>query len=325
MAEILDSLNINNDIQSVSQADEALIADTQASVVGLFGLTALVTKLNTLLEGVINANKNKLNGKYYTEYTEAELKNILEQVLKTLNDIDFTLKNATKPTLIYGYNSGSTTANQLLATQLDVLTNALPGDSKAFKVLVKDMFNDYSKAITSSKKLINKFFKLSGQNLLKDTGLTSSVLKGFLEKNSLWGAKKQLMKDLLAQLGDKKYIPITCKRKDGSTFVRNYQVDKYAQLVARTRFGQAQVLGAIETSEANDIYTFTVTSHNTQTAICKPHEGKIYTTDRELIDLGIFPALDGSTTPLYHVNCQHRLVPRVYSQAAMARLKARAA
>ena len=64
MAEILDSLNINNDIQSVSQADEALIADTQASVVGLFGLTALVTKLNTLLEGVINANKNKLNGKY---------------------------------------------------------------------------------------------------------------------------------------------------------------------------------------------------------------------------------------------------------------------
>ena len=133
MAEILDSLNINNDIQSVSQADEALIADTQASVVGLFGLTALVTKLNTLLEGVINANKNKLNGKYYTEYTAAELKNILEQVLKTLNDIDFTLKNATKPTLIYGYNSGSTTANQLLAAQLDVLTNAGPGDSKALK------------------------------------------------------------------------------------------------------------------------------------------------------------------------------------------------
>lgn len=207
MAEILDSLNINNDIQSVSQADEALIADTQASVVGLFGLTALVTKLNSLLEGVISANKNKLNGKYYTEYTEAELKNILEQVLKTLNDIDFTLKNATKPTLIYGYNSGSTTANQLLAAQLDVLTNAGAGDSKALKVLVRDMFNDYSKAITSSKKLINKFFKLSGQNLLKDTGLTSSVLKGFLEKNSLWGAKKQLMKDLLVQLGDKRAFP----------------------------------------------------------------------------------------------------------------------
>lgn len=326
MAEIHSNLNLDDSIQTVGQADEELVSDTnESSLLGFLGLSALLAKIKNLLFGVIEANKNKLSGKYFYEYTEEDLANILSQVLKTLNEIDFTLKNATKPTLIYGFKSGSKVANQLLRKQLGILSDTSVVDPKALRVLINDMFNDYSVAITDSKKLINRFFKLSGQNLLKDTGITSSVIKGFLSKNSLWGAKKQLMKDLLAQLGDEKYIPITCKRKDGSTFVRNYKIDTYSQLVARTRFGQAQVLGAIEESKAYDIYTYTVTSHNTQTEICKPHEGKVYTTDPELIALKIFPPLDKTNTPLYHVNCQHRIVPRVYSQAAIDRLKKRVA
>jgi hypothetical protein len=322
----MDANNLNfNTIQDEEDADQALIKDAEQILSWNQDTEQIANSIKYQLSGIITANRNRLTGKSIESFSESSINQIKQSVFRALDELEYNLILASNPAIINGYSSGVSVSSQLLSAQLDTLEQIFPIDSKTLKSLIRSMNDDFNSAIADSKKMLTSFFRLSSQNLIREAQISTAILRGNLERNSLWGAKKELMKEFIDKLGDNKLLPITCTRKDGTTFIRNYKPSTYSELVTRTRYGQAQVLGAIEVSEANGVYTFTVTSHNTKTAICKPHEGRIYTTDPELIRLGIFPELNGFTTPLYHVNCQHRLVPKVYSMAALERLKSRKA
>lgn len=103
-----------------------------------------------------------------------------------------------------------------------------------------------------------------------------------------------------------RYMQIINKNGDVMTFTTDY----YAEMVTRTRIGEAQVQGVIDSSLKYDVSTFRVSTHGTTTEICKPHEGKIYTLDPKYLN---HPSVDGmltrDTRPLYHINCLHRINP----------------
>jgi len=87
-----------------------------------------------------------------------------------------------------------------------------------------------------------------------------------------------------------------------------YKPSYYAELVARTKFHQANSQAALVTAQNHDTDLMQVSSHNTSTKICVPFEGKIFSIsgrDRR------FPPLTDS--PPFHPNCLHLDFPTFVS------------
>ena len=191
-------------------------------------------------------------------------------------------------------------------------------------LIYKEVVKITKKYINSnSNPKLNKFRKLINDTIftfkrsfdsLKDNALLFNNLTDKFLNNKLSETEKELFKNLTDKFKEKKFITITTK--NGRE--RNYKVKTYIELVNRTSFANAQVQSSIDTSEANNIFTFVVTSHNTQTEICKPHENKIYTTLQKLTKY--FPLLTNKNKPTYHVNCQHRLLPKPFTKKQLERM-----
>jgi hypothetical protein len=307
MPEILNSTNPDKELNNNSN-DGAANLDSQ--------INYLVETINKDLKSISDNNKNMLAGNP-SELTGFEIEEAEKRLIRNINSIIFVISAVLPILLKNGFKVGSSISLKILSEFIE--NPATIGlDSKALQLLIKDSLNDIILGLGESKKIIKKYFKMTKQLKVYEEDIVSSIATGASKKNPLWGARKELMKLFNDKLGNGQLIPVRCIRKDGTNYIAYWKPDKYSQLVARTRIGEAQVLGAIETSEENGTYTFTVTSHNTKTAICAPHEGKTYTTDPRLISWGVFPSLDGNR-PLYHPNCQHRLIPSYLSQKALER------
>jgi len=108
------------------------------------------------------------------------------------------------------------------------------------------------------------------------------------------------IKDFLAELiADENLITIT--GKDGIT--RNYNLRKYARMVARTTLAKAQTQATLDLSREYDNDLVQVSDHSTDCAECEEYEGNIYS----LSGSSRFPRLPAS--PPYHPNCRHGLLP----------------
>jgi len=243
------------------------------------------------------------------------------------------------------YRDGRKFANEIL--EIERLVKTTTGDKKAIKALIKDMNMDFDTKIKSFQRRTSQVMHaFSKQGALTESEISLLVAQGYIDKNTAMGAKKvlrarisetgeildeselaawierklkrkkteinkrnvnQAVRDRLyaaevERLKDGKFMQIIDKNGD----IRTYKVDTYADLVSRTRLGEAQVLGTIEEANEYNIDTFRVSDHNTTTKKCQEFEGKTFTTDPNNKK---FPLLTEQTRPLYHVNCQHRLLP----------------
>lgn len=127
--------------------------------------------------------------------------------------------------------------------------------------------------------------------------------------------KARLRAEFEQKFADEKFMQIIDKNGN----VRNYRVETYTNMVARTRLGDAQVLGSIEQGAEYGITEFKVTKHNTSTPICIPHEGVTYTTNPKNRQ---FEMLTEKNRPLYHPNCLHRLIPTAYTNNELSKMEA---
>ena len=136
----------------------------------------------------------------------------------------------------------------------------------------------------------------------------AKLLGELFEKAGPAGAqefREAIIETVENRLEQEKFLQLINKNGDVMTF----KVDTYSEIVARTRIADAQTQGTVDEAEAFDVFTFRVSSHNTLSAICKPHEGKIYTTRKEWLS---DPRVSGMliqnvTAPSYHPNCLHRI------------------
>ena len=124
--------------------------------------------------------------------------------------------------------------------------------------------------------------------------------------------ERRMAKSLKA-LNEEKYIRIINKNGE----YMHFTLDHYSELVTRTRIGDSQVAGTMEMAIKDGIDLFRITTHNTTSAQCIPHEGQFYSTNGNLIGKYFQGKKIGAATrenlPLYHPgNCLHRVVAVAY-------------
>lgn len=225
-------------------------------------------------------------------------------------------------------------------------------DAKTIGSFVQEMLDDFTRGTNGGRKTIGTFFVFSKQGILTENEMTAIMARGWIKEGTGRQGMRDLADALRAKLDSSKMTRLSPAEIDGLTkvaiekyrkagvppqflssmekmlkeqkFLRlinkngdpmHFRVNHYAELVARTRTGNAQVHGAIEQANAYGVTEFQVTSHNTETEVCKPHEGKIYTTDP---NNSRFEYLSPENRPLYHILCKHRLLPRAFTRDELA-------
>lgn len=213
-------------------------------------------------------------------------------------------------------------------------------------IFVSDMAKDFSIGLNGARKVVGSFFKFSKQGVLTETELTDAVARGWIKQGTSRVGLREVAARLRDKISTssaarltedeekaaiKQIIQAYRKRGVPSQFIesmermvqndgfiriidkngkpRVFRISTYAEFVTRTRTGDAQVRGTLDAGNRYGVTEFQVTSHNTETPICKPHEGQIYTTNPANTDR--FKLLTPENTPTYHVNCEHRLIARV--------------
>jgi hypothetical protein len=310
------------------------------------------------LEKLLSSSTNEI-----ARLLELELENAdktgkrLDQINEIYNDMDSIFAGFISGTIKQSFKLSYSSVYELLEKKN---TGLIPTDSKTITVLIQDAIRDFTNATANGREGMEFFFKISKQELISESQISELIANKLLDgeygskaknavkellksKNSIVYDKNSLLKriakdnkddlkkvlpelkkDVLNKMydenyADKKYLQIVNKNGD----IMNFQADTYASLVARSRIGDAQVLGAIESGQASGIEFFKVTSHNTQSAICKPHESKTYTTSQKIASLGVWKFLSSSNRPIYHPNCQHRLFPVPYSESQIRKIAER--
>lgn len=145
-----------------------------------------------------------------------------------------------------------------------------------------------------------RMMRLTQQVNLTEKQVNKAIEDGYIESGSPQGTARRLRDELMAKFEDGKYISII--DKNGET--RQYTVDAYAELVARTKLIEATTAGVTQATLAAGGDLVQVSVHNTECAVCAPYEGKIYSLSGSDPD---FPAVE--ELPPYHPQCAHSIDP----------------
>jgi hypothetical protein len=164
--------------------------------------------------------------------------------------------------------------------------------------VVKDSIMYFSTGIDQGERQLNRLMNLTQQLNLTDKELKKSLDIGLREKNTVYGASKQLQKDLSKKAVNGQLIRLV--DKNGNP--RNYTIEYYADMVARTEIINSNSQAVISTALEYQSDLIQVSSHNTTTPICQQYEGKIFSLSGKDPN---FPVADN--VPAYHPNCQHSI------------------
>lgn len=270
--------------------------------------------------------------------------------------------------ILAAYKKGA----DIAATALGVSPRSGVVDSKAMGVLVRDMVRDFTAGLAEGRRQLGSLFVLSKQGILTETELSGAVLDSLTRKGTAQEAIKEIAQRLRKKLHTSPITRLSPSeqhqlinsfiakaRRQGvrgaalddmrkmlldDGFIRivnknghymHFRVSYYAELVARTRIGNAQNIGVMDMSAAHGGDLFGVTAHNSPN-FCHYFEGRIYTTNPEYVGLAYrnkrtgtienIEMLSGSTfiqseginishRPVYHINCRHRLYPTTFTAA----------
>lgn len=164
--------------------------------------------------------------------------------------------------------------------------------------IVQGAISDFVIGLDSGQKKMNRLLRASQQVNITEEALNKSVVEGFNEKKSIYGAKKKVQQALLKDALDKKYITVV--DKNGQPI--NYKMTSYSELVARTKLTEMQSSGTVNLSLSVGNDLIQVSSHNTLTPYDAQFEGKIFSISGE--DKRFPPVTD---LPPFHPNCIHTI------------------
>jgi len=131
---------------------------------------------------------------------------------------------------------------------------------------------------------------------LRDEEIIAGLLDDAIREGASRGQLEQLIRrHFKRQLYERKFFNING---------RNYDMIKYAKMVARTRIRQLQSEALINACKQYENDLVEVSDHSTICEICIPFEGNIYSISGTHSQ---YPALLES--PPYHPNCMHSIAP----------------
>jgi len=137
---------------------------------------------------------------------------------------------------------------------------------------------------------------------MRDEEVISDLLDEALAAGETRGyAAKAVREHFRKQFGEAKFITING---------RNYNMRKYADLVAKTRLRVVQTDAVLNSCKEYENDLVKVSAHGTTTPICIPYEDNVYSLSGKH---PIYPYLDAYTP--FHPRCQHSIMPT--SEAAL--------
>jgi hypothetical protein len=232
----------------------------------------------------------------------------LRQIREIVDDLD-TRANAWTPDAVRkAMLTGANAAGRRLISEgvidyADMRAGALiPQD--AVKALAMTTAVDLSSANESIRKSLIGYIMATRQAVIEEDALTGIVAEGIIEGAERKTVSRRIADALAARMEDGRLVAI--RARNGATL--HYEIDTYAEMVARTRTREAVTQGIILTSAkfGNDLVQISV--HSGACSKCLPYQGRVYSLSGASKD---FPMLDAR--PPFHPDCRHVLTPVVES------------
>jgi len=130
----------------------------------------------------------------------------------------------------------------------------------------------------------------------RDEEFIAGLLDDAIRAGETRGYAKRLVMDYLRdEVGEGKFIQIRGK---------NYNMSKYADLVAKTRLRTVQTEAVLNSCKQYENDLVEVSNHGTRCTICMPYEGNVYSLSGKH---PVYPLLD--SYPPWHPKCQHSIRP----------------
>lgn len=234
------------------------------------------------IERKINAEYVAM-GREFAAWAEKNYPQFYDQVTREWMKYSRGLKSIT--------NTPKLSVNELVRTDMAVQTTT---------TLYQSAIDDFLGALALGKRQVSRLIRATRQTLLAeyqvDKAVADAYSKGNLRIAKTMSKPGSLAAQLVKQLQGGKIVTII--DKNGNP--RNYSVSYYSELVARTKWHEAQQLAVKGVAANYGTDLVRVSSHNTTTAICQQYEGKVFSISGQSKD---FPFLDMS--PPYHPNCLH--------------------
>lgn len=340
---------------------------TEAQLIAL--LNDYVAILRARLEQPNQGITNILNQIFGRLLTEEEANSYIRNIEYLYKEMANGFKEFTRVAVVNAYNSSGNLLLRSLPN-LEQTRPWIP-DTKTIGRLIRNMDSEFTVMTENGTEYIKSFITFSKQGRLTESQIDLAVAKGYLQSGMAKGAKAilnmdlqeivtrevydrvtndskffrkirfeeiegmsigeaakaRLRKEFEEKLKNEQYMPLI--NKNGKVMV--FKVETYSDLVARTRLGEAQTAGTIDSGQSVGINYFRVSAHNTTTPQCAVHERKIYAVKKNDPK---FPALSDYTPykdnkgriqqsqnkPLYHINCRHRLLPYVITKKQYEKL-----
>jgi len=175
----------------------------------------------------------------------------------------------------------------------------------ALQIIIEDAMTLFQIAVDNGKSQVRQLFRATQQRLVSELQINNAIASGLIESNTVTGVKSNIEKVLYQKLVTDGRVITTNVRTGGQ---RSFEPEYYAEMVARTRTREAQSMGVVNMTLEYGQDLVKVSDHNTTTAICKPHEGKVYSISGSTPG---YEKYEGDNRVGYHPNCLHVITPYI--------------
>jgi hypothetical protein len=174
------------------------------------------------------------------------------------------------------------------------------GIVQSFEAILNDTLLSYRNGFKMGETTLIRLSRLTQQVLLSEKQINRQIAEGYLEGGSVKSSKIKLRDELLKKALDGKTITIINKNGEQE----QWNVDTYAELVARTKIMEASSQSVLDTAHYLNEDLVQWSAHNTLCEICAPYEGRIFSISGDSED---FPELEATPPDDTHPNCAHVL------------------
>lgn len=173
---------------------------------------------------------------------------------------------------------------------------------EAIQILVNDLQDDLLDVTERMQRGYRNLTRKTQLTALQDKAIADKVARGIAEGKARREVSREIKRQLIDEYADK----ITINGKQ-------YRIDKYAELVARTRTAEAQTGGTINRVLDAGEDLVMVSNHGCDCDVCAPFEGKVFSISGTSTR---YPRL--TVAPPFHPNCKHGLAPFIERLASGA-------
>lgn len=174
---------------------------------------------------------------------------------------------------------------------------SLPYDSKTVVSFIEDSTALWSQAMGTAENKVERLFRATQQDLIREREINFALTTEEIAGGAIQRMRSTLTQQLQENADNGQFLTING---------RNYQIGKYAELVARTRTREAQTIGTIRTVQEFGIDLVKWKASADACEICLPFDGEIYSISGKSSE---HPVL--SESPPVHPHCTCTLTPYV--------------